>query len=232
MYATPPANCYYHSSRPAVTYCMACGRPTCRSCTQADPAGRPMCRPCCLQHGVKQRRSGGVTTLAVLNIIFGGLGLLSLFWLIILLIMPPAWMGRDYALIMSIPGYRTYSMVGGIFGAGMGVFLLACGIGLLRLRDWARNGSMIYAAIAIVTVVISAVLFLAWQIPAMEAAGVSSFQVDMMRVSGFTGPVLGLVYPVVLLALLTRPMIKVQFGYRMSGGAPGGIPMPNDGIKN
>jgi len=191
-----------------------------------------MCRPCCLQHGVKQRRSGGVTALAVLNIIFGGLGLLSLFNLIILLITPPTWMGRDYALMLSMPGYRTYIMVSGILQVGLGVLLLACGIGLLRLRDWARNGSMIYAAIAVVTVVINTVLLLAWQIPAMEAAGVSSFQVDAMRVSVFTGPVLGLVYPVVLLALLTRPMIKVQFGYQMSGGAPGGIPMPNDGIKN
>ncbi len=232
MYATPPANCYYHSSRPAVTYCMACGRPTCRSCTQADPAGRPMCRPCCLQHGVKQRRSGGVTALAVLNIIFGAIGLFGLVNLIILLIMPPVWMGRDYALMMSIPGCKTYSMVGSILSVSMGVLSLACGIGLLRLRDWARKGSMIYAAIAVVTVVINAVLLLAWQIPAMEAAGVSSFQVDMMRVSGFTVPVLGLVYPVVLLALLTRPMIKVQFGYQMSSGAPGGIPMPNDSIKN
>ena len=172
-----------------------------------------------------------MTALAVLNIIFGAVGLFGLFRLIILLIMPPAWMGRDYALMMSIPGYKTYAMVGGILQVSMGVLLLACGIGLLRLRDWARKGSMIYAAIAVVTVVIT-VLFLAWLIPAMEAAGVSSFQVDMMRVSGFTGPVLGLVYPVVLLALLTRPMIKVQFGYRMSSGAPGGIPMPNDGIKN
>ncbi len=172
-----------------------------------------------------------MTALAVLNIIFGAVGLFGLFRLIILLIMPPAWMGRDYALMMSIPGYKTYAMVGGILQVSMGVLLLACGIGLLRLRDWARKGSMIYAAIAVVTVVIT-VLFLAWLIPAMEAAGVSSFQVDMMRVSGSTGPVLGLVYPVVLLALLTRPMIKVQFGYRMSSGAPGGIPMPNDGIKN
>ena len=176
-----------------------------------------------------------MTALAVLNIIFGGLGLFGLFNLIILLIMPPAppaWMGRDYALMMSIPGYKTYAMVGGILQVSMGVLLLACGIGLLRLRDWARNGSMIYAAITVATVVINVVLFLAWQIPAMEAAGVSSSEVNMMRVSGSTGPVLGLVYPVVLLALLTRPMIKVQFGYRMSSGAPGGIPMPNDGIKN
>ena len=79
-----------------------------------------------------------MTALAVLNIIFGAFWLFGLFNLIILLIMPlapPAWMGRDYVLIMSIPGYRTYSMVGSILSVSIGVLLLACGIGLLRLRD-------------------------------------------------------------------------------------------------
>jgi hypothetical protein len=172
-----------------------------------------------------------VTILAVLNIIFGAFGLFSLFGLIIHLIMPRAWMSSHYASLMSVPGYKASILVSDILHVGMGVLLLACGIGLLRLRDWARKGSMAYAVIGIIVVVVSTALFFAWQMPAMEAAGVSVYQIGIMRASAFIWPVLGLGHPVVLLSLLTRPMIKVQFGHQISSGAPGGIPMPHDGAK-
>lgn len=190
-----------------------------------------MCRPCCLQHGIKQRRSGGVTAIAVLNIILGSVGLLSVCTSVWLLLMPAFLATAEIKIMMSIPEYRVSVIIGAIATPVISFFLLMCGVGLLRLSDWARKGSIVYAIIVFVLTVVGVVFYFGWVYPAMETAGISPSRVITAKIGSAVGWLLGCGYAIVLLLLLTRPMIKVQFGHQIPSGAPGGIPMPHDGTK-
>lgn len=231
MYATPPANCYYHASRPADACCAACGRPVCRGCAQADQAGRPLCRPCCLQYGVRQRRSGAVTTLAVLNIVFGAIGILSPCSTAWLFLMPPSMMQGDMKIMMSLPAYRTILLVNGAASLLFGVLLATCGIGLLKLKEWARVGARVYAVAALVAMMASTIVQFGVMLPEFEKAGVSALQITVLKTAVIFGVPLGAAYPIILLVIFSRPMIKVQFGHQLPSAPPGGMPMPHDSFE-
>jgi hypothetical protein len=163
MYSVPLAKCGYHASRPAVAHCTICGRAVCHSCAQPDNLNRPVCRPCCLYHGMKQRPSGGVTALGVINIVWGG---------------------------------------------------------LLKLREWARELSLVYGVARLVTVTISLLVDAFWLLPAMRAAGASEYMVSSMIFGMVVVIISAPIYPIVLLAFLTRPMVKVQFGRQLKNWTP------------
>jgi hypothetical protein len=108
-------------------------------------------------------------------------------------------------------------------GAVVCVVLLAAGIGLLRLRPWARMASIIYAIYAILMGLVGMVVnyyFLvqpmlaqAQQKQGAEAAGAIGG-----AIGGCIGGCFGLIYPILLLIFMTRANVVAAF--RPTSGQP------------
>src|SRR5262245_19730238 len=102
-----------------------------------------------------------VTVIAVLNFIFGGLGLLSalcggLALLFVVLMFqnmpaPPGGgpnPGKELGNVFtSIPGFVPFTIISTILNSVLAIVLIVAGIGLLRMRNWGRITSMVYAVI-------------------------------------------------------------------------------------
>jgi len=88
-----------------------------------------------------------VTVFGVLNCVFGGLGVLctpfSLFGVLM-----------AERTIEIAPAYKIVLLVSSIIGIGFAAWLLMLGIGLLKLKGWARRGSVLYSIIAIIWTIV------------------------------------------------------------------------------
>jgi hypothetical protein len=91
-------------------------------------------------------------------------------------------------------------------GAALGVALLALGIGLLLLKNWARLGSIIYAFIDIVVVLVF--IMVSWPITMRLMQQMPNVPPGMAQGFAMIGLVLqlifGLAYPALLLFFMTR----------------------------
>ena len=86
-----------------------------------------------------------------------------------------------------------------VIGLLLNIFLLTCGIGLLKERNWGRTWSLGYAVLGIIHTVggaIGAVIF-AQAGPAAMGAGFGAI----------IGTAIGVIYPICILIFLTRPNV-------------------------
>jgi hypothetical protein len=156
-------------------------------------------------------RPTGVTVFGVLNIVFGGMGILctpfSILGIFVGDLIP---MGESSIEIAA--GYKIYLMVSSVVGIGFSAWLLVLGIGLLKFKRWARRGSVIYSVIAIVWGIAGIglgvlALSLGWmaapqgQLPAMAGG----------MVGGMCGGIISLIYPVLLLIFMQTAKVKQAF---------------------
>jgi hypothetical protein len=144
-----------------------------------------------------QQRPGLVTAVAVMNFIFGGLGLLGAFCggLVILLFAtvlqnaPPGPAGQPNPMkdlidiFTSIPGYVPFMIASLVLGVIMSIVLLISGFGLLKLRNWARILCFVYATYTILSVIGGTVYQYAVVQPAMEK-GMADFQKKIQKQAG------------------------------------------------
>jgi hypothetical protein len=153
-----------------------------------------------------------VTVFGVLNCVFGGLGIIctpiSLIGLFIGDLLPMAQANR-----MEIaPGYKVFLVISAIAGVCFAAWLLSLGIGLLKMKSWARRGSVIYACIAIVWGIAGIIItvlatLLGWMGPAESE---TPAMIGGM-VGGACGGMLGLIYPVLLLIFMQSRKVKEAF---------------------
>lgn len=205
---SPVLGCAYHKHKPAMTVCALCGMPICQRCAQAGPSGFPICRPCCVEQGIKQKRSGDVTTLSILSIVFGGLAL-ALAVLSLVSILSAA---RSSGAGSS--GWDFFYLAfWGVCGS-VQLPLIASGIGMLSLRNWARTGSIVCAILILLGLAVLLGLFMHYSFAGRTAYG---GWYPLVVAAMFLVLIIALPYPIVLLSCLTRPFMKVQFGYRLSG---------------
>jgi hypothetical protein len=128
-----------------------------------------------------QQRPGLVTAVAVMNFIFGGLGLLGAFCLAIMIggfaaltsNAPAAKPGEPdlkdfFRIFTDIPGYVPFLIASLVLGLIMSIILLTSGFGLLKLRNWARVLCFIYAGYTILSVIGGSVYQYTVVQPAME----------------------------------------------------------------
>jgi hypothetical protein len=98
-------------------------------------------------------------------------------------------------------------------GVAFGLALLAFGIGLLLLQNWARIGSIVYAVVAIIYVLIGSVV--GWPITkrlveqaAVKVPGAPPGVLEGMAMLVFVLAIIfGLAYPVLLLFFMTRAKV-------------------------
>jgi hypothetical protein len=149
----------------------------------------------------------------ILNI---GLGSLKLIWPLVAAALAhlKSSSQSSMTLLQNDPTLAALSKFNTWMGVAMGLAMLAFGIGLLLLQNWARIGSIVYAVIAIVLVLGGSIV--AWpiterlvgQMAAQQAAGTPAGLVQGLTMLFFVlGILVGLAYPVLLLFFMTRASV-------------------------
>ncbi len=171
------------------------------------------------------QRPTSVSVIAILNFVFGGLGLCGQILTVIGLLVasagaaaqPGGFPNPTIDAVEKFPVYKAYSFLSTGMGFLASILLIACGIGLLQMRPWARMGSLLYAIYAIVMALVHIVASVVYVLPgALEAAktlpreAAAGFQVGF--VFGLAGVTLySISLPVAILIVLTRPKVVVAF---------------------
>lgn len=112
-----------------------------------------------------------------------------------------------------------------VLGLAARVILLAAGIGLLKLKPWARTVSIAYAIYAIVMILVGAVVnFIFLVQPMLEQAhqkqGPEAAAAIGGVVGGTFGSCFGIIYPILLLIFMMRANVVAAFRPPMSPSLP------------
>jgi len=186
-----------------------------------------------------KKRPAAVTVMGILNIIFGSLGLLAILCLGTCFgVVGAVDVERDMPgginplkLMWSYPEIKNYFIVSGVIGLITGTILLVSGIGLLRMRNWARIASIGYAVFTILFQLASFYYSIAHLNPAMErwekdynervrewaqqrGGGVPPQQPSnpmLNMAGGIVGTIIGMGYAVVLLIVMLLPKVSAAF---------------------
>ena len=158
-------------------------------------------------------RPTGVTVFAILHVLFGFTGILGVFlsWGMMLLgdkidLGPNPIMD----LVKDNTAYHIFTIVMGVFGLGFSAALLASGVGLLKMRRWARTVALTYAVYAIVATIIGNVANYHFIYrPVMDQAMGQQGGQELALISGILGGVIGgcisLILPIAILIYFLRP---------------------------
>jgi hypothetical protein len=135
------------------------------------------------------------------------------------------------------PVYQLYGIVDVVTSLILNVLMIVCGIGLVRYAEWGRQLGLWVAALKIVRLVVLYGFFIVVVVPRLTRAITSMFQemVEQMAkagppAKGMPGPaqmaqmgtslgimytasaigvvLLGVIYPIIVLILLSRPRVK------------------------
>lgn len=182
--------------------------PHCRNALQIDPQGAglqmpcPYCGitvavPCGLQPAphIEKQRPTSVTVFGILNIVFGGLGLLCMpFTLIASFVFPD--------VLHPSAGFKMWIIFTSVVSLGCSIWLLVLGIGLLNLKRWSRTGSIAYGWFQIVFGIIGLIV----NFGAVLTGGLTlSAEAIPGFIGGIFGGLIALAYPVLLLVFMNRP---------------------------
>jgi len=158
------------------------------------------------------KRPTSATVFGILNILFGGLGLLSA---------PFSWLlyadSADDNLILSAmvtnDVYSSWTQATVILGAIASAVLIASGVGLLNMKPWARVAAIGYSWYTIVIMLIGVIMlwFFVYS-PLLDELKTIQDTVQKTLLmggllGGLVGGLIGLIYPVMLLVFMTRPRL-------------------------
>ncbi|MCP4645488.1 MAG: hypothetical protein GY851_33905 [bacterium] len=170
------------------------------------------------------QRPTSVTVFGVLNIIFGVLGLtctpLGTLYVVFLPKIREFYEQQGVQLpempMLESPGYRMFLIISMVIGVVASGALLASGIGLFKLRPWARTTSIVYSVYAILAFIVGQVIAYAivWQ-PTLDAIDSAEGPMQSGMAGGFAGGicggVVGMAHPVLLLIFMLLPTVKKAF---------------------
>lgn len=144
-------------------------------------------------------KPGSIKVFGILNVVFGAIGLIcgGFGFLTLMVMQSSSDMGNAIQSAMSAQysgGYMT-----AVIGLLLNIFLLTCGIGLLKERNWGRTWSLGYAVLGIIHAVVGAIgaVIFAQAGPAAMGAGFGAI----------IGTAIGVIYPICILIFLTRPNV-------------------------
>jgi hypothetical protein len=156
---------------------------------------------------LERHRTGGMTAIAVLTIIFGGLGILTgLFNVLGFLVLM-------YELLrvglFEIPVARlTFSLL----SLATGIVGLITGIGMFALRPWARALSLVYGGLLILSSVFSFfTLPIIATIGTYDIGSISASGLARLIIFGAIYLVLPALYPLLLCVVFFSPAWKITF---------------------
>ena len=170
------------------------------------------------------KRPTSVTVFGILNIVFAALGLFGLM-VSVLLFLPQMTAARNpvIQLIHDNPACAAWMKFSIALGLVAVAAKLTSGIGLLGLRPWGRQLSIIYAIYAMVMVVAGTLVNYFFLLhPLLEQAaqkqGADHAAAIGGAIGGTFGSCFGLVYPILLLVFMLRPDVAAAF--RPAAGRP------------
>jgi len=157
--------------------------------------------------------------ISILNIVFGGLGLLCIPFNLMAIHLATKTLDHVHlvtqtvgnSLMMSplMRNWLVFSSVWGVIGSGI---LLASGIGLWKLKPWARKLAVGYAVLAIMLGLAGIVIV----IIAFGGGGAGNELEHVQRIGGIVGGVIGglvgMVYNILIIVFLTKPSAKQATG--------------------
>jgi hypothetical protein len=159
-------------------------------------------------------RPQAVTAFGILNIVFATIGILG----VLATLFQAKALGSSPAVaaMYSIPEYVTWSQVHSSIGGVLSVVLLVSGIGLLKLKPWARIAAIGYALGIIALSCVSSFAFGRYVLPVMleKAATLSGPDGLALKIGAYattSAGFVGLIYPALLLFFMTRRHIKAAF---------------------
>jgi hypothetical protein len=166
---------------------------------------------------MNQTRTGGMTAIGILNIVFGCIGCLFALvtvlggGLLTALGTAAGESGAETGAEFAAGGGEVAAaggaiMLFGLFGLAVGVILFVAGIGVMKVAPWGRSLSLAAAALAIVSNIGKAVI--------LSAFGI--------------GTVFGLIYPAVLIFCFMQPGWRAAFSRERGGDTAGSIDADND----
>jgi len=185
---------------------------------------------------IYRQRPVAVLVMAILNFVFGGLGLLCLTCgaigflaaaSLLKSIPAPSGGGPNPAaeitgMFDSIPGYIPYMITTTILGVVMAIVLIVAGVGLLNMRPWARWTCVVYS-----TYTILASLFTLFYTVTVVNPAIRKWQIDFMRrqggfgpppssgvgdsVSALAGALFSMAYAIALLVVMFLPHVSAAF---------------------
>jgi len=162
------------------------------------------------------QRPTSVTVFGILNIVFAVFGVIGMF-VSVFLFLPQANTNNPVVqIIQSSPAYATWLKLSLVLGAVVCVALLAAGIGLLKVRPWARTLSILYGIYAIVMGIVGMVVNYFFLVqPMLEQArqktGPEAAGAIGGTIGGSIGGCFGLIYPILLLIFMTRANVVAAF---------------------
>lgn len=149
---------------------------------------------------MNKKRSGGMTTIAVINFIFGGLGILvCLFGLIFAnsLMSNPAMTlgakGTQLGILMLVAALLSLPPAGAA---------IVSGIGILKLAAWGRTWTLVYAILGILATLIGLGL----------TSAIEELNPDAKSSNPVVSLVIGCIYPAILLWIINTRKWKDTFG--------------------
>jgi hypothetical protein len=162
------------------------------------------------------QRPTTITVFGVLNIVFAAMGMLGILATMALFSVAGASNNPVVSLIRENPAYAAWMKLSIALSVPTLVALLAAGIGLLLLKEWARILSIIYAIAAIIFGLIGVAMnFIFLLRPLLgQAAGTrgpAAAGAFGGAIGASFGGCFGLIYPVLLLIFMTRPKITAAF---------------------
>lgn len=150
----------------------------------------------------------GVTVLGWIMLAFGAFALLCSPFTIA----TPYWTAKIGQV--HSPEYSRYLVIVGLFSIPFGALQAAAGFGLLRARRWSRLTAMAWAVVGIVFTLVNTPVsyLLVSRDPAVNnsPAWARSFSVS----SSSAGGVMGILLPIAVLVVLTRPVNKAWLASR------------------
>ena len=178
-------------------------------------------------------RPPAVLVMAILNMVFGALGIFGLLCIgLMFLIMPqlPQPPGGNPAIkVFEVPAYKQSVFVFASIGAVLAILEIIAGIGLLRMKTWGRRLSIGYAVTTIVIQVIGLVVNIAYVNPKIAEVMAQDTQQPFAQMqsnpmvgnigTGF-GAVLGMAYAVALLIVMFRPHVRAAFAEAQPPAGP------------
>jgi hypothetical protein len=156
---------------------------------------------------VERHRTGGMTAIAVLNIFFGGIGILNGLYLVLgsLVLMYELLRLGAFEIPMARLSFALLILATGIVG-------LIAGVGIFMLRPWARALSLVYGGLLIFSSVLSFfVVPIIATIGTYNVNSISDYNLARLIVFSVICVVFPVVYSLLLCIVFHKPAWKATF---------------------
>jgi hypothetical protein len=156
---------------------------------------------------MEKQRTGGMTAIAVFNIIFGGLGILNGLFLVL----------GSFVLMYELLRLDVFEIPVGRLSFALlilatGIVGLIAGIGIFALRPWARALSLVYGGLLIVSAVLSffAVPIIA-TIGTYDIGSIGAYNLARLIIFSAIYVVVPVPYALLLCVVFYKPAWKTTF---------------------